>query len=369
MTPRERVLTAMSRRVPDRVPKDLSWGLSPAAKATFREKTGSEDYLDYFGIETRVVGLELSKGWGSDYVSPSWETETKDGDFLKYLGDVSGDIRITEWGTGHVRGSMHHFTKPLFPMAQFESVREVEEYPFPTFSEAGRRLELVQKVEKFHRRDLAVMGGLACTIFEVSWQLRGMEQLFLDFSLNPEFAELLLDRVAEIRCGMARTYARAGVDILVLGDDVAGQRGMLMSLPTWRRWFRGRLARVIEAAKSVDPNLLIFYHSDGNPEEVIPDLIDIGVDILNPLQPECVDPERIKNRYGNELAFWGAISIQKTMPFGTVRDVKDEVKRRMETVGRGGGFLIGPTHVIEPEVPWENILAFFEAVEEYGRYD
>lgn len=106
----------------------------------------------------------------------------------------------------------------------------------------------------------------------------------------------------------------------------------------------------------------------GDIREIIPDLIEIGVEILNPIQPECMDPAELKRKYGFCLSFWGTIGIQTTLPFGTPDDVRREVKQRIETVGRGGGLLIAPTHVIEPEVPWENIIAFVEAVKEYGIY-
>lgn len=133
----------------------------------------------------------------------------------------------------------------------------------------------------------------------------------------------------------------------------------------WREWLKPRLASVIEAAKEANPEVLIFYHSCGYIEPIIPDLIEIGVDILNPVQPESMDPERIKKLYGNELAFWGTIGTQTTLPFGTPDEVRQEVKRMIETVGDGGGLLISPTHVIEPDVPWENIMAFVDAVKEY----
>jgi len=158
------------------------------------------------------------------------------------------------------------------------------------------------------------------------------------------------------------------VDIICLGDDVGTQQGMLMSLPMWRRWLKPPLARVIAAAKRVRPSVLINYHSDGNMEAVIPELIDIGVDILNPVQPECLDPVKLKQRYGQHLAFWGTIGIQHTLPFGTPQEVRAEVRTRIETVGVGGGLLIGPTHIVEPEVPLENIVAMVEAVNEYGVY-
>ena len=142
----------------------------------------------------------------------------------------------------------------------------------------------------------------------------------------------------------------------------------MMSPATWREWLKPRWRKVIKAAKDVNPAVLAFYHSDGDVRPVIEDLIEIGFDILNPVQPECMDPAALKRAYGDRLAFWGTIGTQTTMPFGTPDEVRATVKERIETVGVGGGLLIAPTHVLEPEVPWENIVALFEAVDEYGRY-
>ena len=127
-----------------------------------------------------------------------------------------------------------------------------------------------------------------------------------------------------------------------------------------------RVAEVISAVKSIKPDMLVYFHTDGKVEAIIPDFIEIELDILNPVQPECMDPADIKRRYGDSLAFWGTIGTQTTMPFGTPDEVRRVVKERIETVGPEG-LLLAPTHVLEPEVPWENIVAFVEAVEEYGR--
>ena len=137
----------------------------------------------------------------------------------------------------------------------------------------------------------------------------------------------------------------------------------------WRRWLRPRLTQVIAAARSVRRDILVLYHSDGNLSAIIPELVEIGVDILNPIQPECMDPAALKSQYGGRLSFWGTIGTQTTMPFGTPQQVKEEVRCRIETVGQGGGLLLGPTHTLQPDVPLANIVAFFEAVGEYGSYN
>jgi uroporphyrinogen decarboxylase len=194
-----------------------------------------------------------------------------------------------------------------------------------------------------------------------------MERLLLDFTDGNAFATTLLDRITERRIAQAQHYARCGADVIAYGDDVGTQRGMLMSVRMWRTWLKPRLARTITAAREVRPDVLVFYHSDGDVSAIIPDLIEIGVDILNPIQPECMDPVALKRTYGDRLSFWGTIGTQSTFPFGSPDDVRREVRARIETVGAGGGLFLAPTHVIEPEVPFENIVAFVETVKGEGR--
>jgi uroporphyrinogen decarboxylase len=129
-----------------------------------------------------------------------------------------------------------------------------------------------------------------------------------------------------------------------------------------------RFVELISRAKRVNPKLLIFLHSDGAIEPLIPDLIEVGVDILNPIQPECMNPTRIKEQFGDRLAFWGTVGTQTTLPFASPGEIRRVVKERIETVGKGGGFLIAPSHKIQPEVPWVNIIAFVEAVRKLGEY-
>lgn len=363
VTPRERLIAAVSGGRPDRVPKDISWGLTPAIQQLFREKTGQDDPNDYFGVEVRFVGLDIPPERAAA------EERRRHEAFGRYYRDLPAAATISEWGTAHVPGSLLHFTRIVPPMGSFATLSEFEEYPFPSFDEQWRLARAAARIRECHDRDLAVGGAMATTIFEVAWQMRGMDLLLLDLQLNPELATYLLDRVTDARRGMARFFAANDVDVLILGDDVSMQTGMMMSPATWRRWFKGRMALIIEEALAIKPGLPIFYHSDGNPEAIIPDLLEIGVTILNPVQPECLDPARVRQQYGNRLALWGTIGTQTTLPFGTPDDVRLEVKTRVETVGRDGGLVLGPTHMIEPDVPWENIVALYEAIEEFGRYD
>jgi uroporphyrinogen decarboxylase len=320
----------------------------------FRRQTGEDDYAEHFGLEPRYVGILGT-------VQPR--------DFGAYLGDVEGVHHHDEWGVGAIPSGFHHFQRMVHPLRNATSPREIAAYPWPDVLAPYRWGAVAEGAERWHERGYAVCAGPpgSCdgSLFETSWYLRGQEALLIDFLENPDLATAILDTVNNTMIEAARRLAQAGVDVLRLGDDVGSQQTMLMSPATWREWLKPRLGHLIRVAKAMKPDVLVFFHSDGYIEPIIPDLIEVGVDVLNPVQPECMDPALIKREYGKDLAFWGTIGTQTTMPFGTPEQVRATVKERIETVGPQG-LLLAPTHVLEPDVAWENVVAFVEAVEEYG---
>lgn len=352
MSPRQRVTTTMRREVPDRVPKEA--GFTPAIQAAFEENTGATNAAEYFGFERRGVGFRGPQ-------EPQ--------DFSLYYPDgIPEGTSINEYGSGRVPSDFYHFTSRIYPLERAETVEELEEYPWPDYTPERRHAHLEETVAALHQDEWFVSGGVG-HIWENAWALTRMEKLMQDMVLNRAFAGYIFDRITEDRAFMARRYAQAGADMIHCGDDIGMQDRLMMSPEMWREWLKPRWRRVIRAAKDVNPDILAWYHSDGDVREVIEDLIEIGFDILNPVQPECMDPAALKRRYGDRLAFWGCIGTQTTMPFGTPEEVGEAVKWTIDTVGAGGGLLVAPTHVLEPDVPWENIEALFEAVDEYGVYE
>jgi uroporphyrinogen decarboxylase len=359
MNSRERVVAALRHKPTDRVPFDFALGFSPYQLAQFKARTGQDDPNDYFGADVRGTGI------GSTRLKT---------DFSRYIDPASlpAHAYVDEWGQGHIptesSDQYHsHLEGYVYPMLQLHSVQDARDYPLPDIEAEYRYEKATLDIAIYHDRGLAVMAGMACTIFEVAWYLRSMELLLMDFVDNQEFAEMLLDRITEKRIIQAQRYAALAPDVIMFGDDVASQRGMLMSVGMWRKWLKGRLARVIAAARQTNPDVIIFYHSDGDATAIVPDLIEIGVDVLNPVQPECMDPFALKRKYGDRLSFWGTLGTQSTLPFGTPQDVEHDIRERCEIVAKGGGLVIAPTHMVEPEVPWENIVAFVEAVKHYHR--
>ena len=351
MTPRERVLTALRGGQPDVVPRAISF--TPAALETFRRGTGGANPQEYFGLEIQGV-------------SP---TRTRlNTDFSKYHRELPEGTRIGEWGVAKVPGSTHHFVHMEFPLANAASVEEVEAYPFPDLTADYRYEEMPARTQAIRDAGRASIATVSSHNYVAAWNLRGLENFLSDMVTNSHIAEAIIDRTTEMSCGMAERYARAGVDIIMYGEDIACQRGLVMSPAMWREWLKPRLKRVVDAAHWARPDAIFVYHSDGDVTEVIPELIEAGIDVLNPMQPECMDVVRIKDEFGSDVALWGGVSVQQTMPWGTPEDVREEVRHCMATLGKGGGYLISPSHTIEPEVPFANLKAFKEAVDEFGVY-
>jgi uroporphyrinogen decarboxylase len=355
MKSRERVIRALAREEIDRVPRLLyeeAIGYTAPIERLLRERCAPRTPRDYFGMDITRVAF-----------NPTTLPRSR---FAEWLGEEAEAAlaggEVDEWGVWRRKGGFHHFVhmRPTLPGA--EDLQRLAEYPWPDLDQPYRWHGVGERVRALQAGGLAV-AGYAGSVFERSWYLRGMENLMVDMLASPAAAHELLERTAALQRFAAEQFARAGVDIVITGDDVAGQRGMLMKLELWREFLKPRLAATVRAVKRIRPETFVFYHSDGNVEPIIPELIELGVDILNPVQPECMDPAEIKRRYGGQLSFWGTVSVQRTMPFGTADEVRAEVRARIRDVGRGGGLILAPAHVLGPETPWENIVAFFEAVD------
>ncbi len=166
----------------------------------------------------------------------------------------------------------------------------------------------------------------------------------------------------------AKKLVEMGVDMIWTGDDFGGQQTMVISPKLWRKLFKPKMANFIASLKAFNPDVKVAYHSDGNVYKIIPDLIEIGLDILNPVQPASMDPAQIKKDFGDTLCFWGTIDEQHTLPFGSPADVETEVRTRLQTVGKDGGLIIGPTHHVQLDTPMDNFWAMVNTIKDmpYG---
>ena len=369
MNSRDRIFATIRREAVDKIPWTLDIGaiegLSPPLLDLFKKKTGCKSTDEYFNYDIRKIESELTANvpgaTGDLSLRTSNNVQKQKYIRERYLPDLPLTARMDEWGVGFIKASRGHLERIYSPLKRVHTRKEIEEYPSPEFEGRG----IKEKIEQIKKRAFVSItyGG---SIFEWSWWLRGYENLLIDMMSNKSLAEAVINKVTDFTLDISKKIAKLDIDILAYYDDVGMQNGMMIRPSLWREWIKPRWKMVFEAVRRVNPHVKIFFHSDGNIKEIIPDLIDIGVDILNPVQPESMDPTQIKREFGKYLAFWGTVGVQKTMPLGSPLDVKREVKKRIETVGKEGGLIIAPSNVLEPEVPWENILAFIEAVKEFG---
>jgi uroporphyrinogen decarboxylase len=253
---------------------------------------------------------------------------------------------------------MYHFTHRVSPLRHASSLPQIEAFSFPAVSDYNMD-HFAGVVEEAHA-DGKFVSCWVGHMYEEAWQARGYEEFLMDMLTAPEHCEYILDRYCERNTAIARAAAAAGVDLMRTGDDVANQNALMFSIDRWRHFMKSRWSKVYAAAREIKPDIQIWYHSDGNVSDIVPELIEIGVTVLNPVQPECMDVLDLKKRYGGSLVFDGTVGTQTTMPFGTPDDVRSVIRERKRTIGADGALIISPTHVLEPEVTPENVEAFLD---------
>lgn len=360
MTHRQRVAAALNGERPDRPPMQISFTPEFAARlrADLRQ-SGRAAHNPHGGGNTyeleRAIGEDLlltSVGWANSY----------------YANDVyagGADSYTDEWGVGwksfpyQTRYGPGAYTEMVsHPLAD---ARALDRYVPPDPLRASL-YEDAARVIALYRDEYWITGVTVTTVFETAWALRGLEQLLMDFVEDPPLARRILDIPFRYHLAAARRLVEMGVDMIWTGDDVGAQHAMLISPALWRRLLKPYLAEFFSALKAINPRLVVAYHSDGNIEPIIPELIEIGVDVLNPIQPASMDPARLAEKYAGRLRFWGTLDEQHTLPYGTPDDVRAEVARRIGTVGRDGGLILGPTHHVQLDTPMENFWAMVGAI-------
>lgn len=361
MNPRENLVALLRRRGYKRPP--VYFELCPHLQDVFRAKArvaGKPEATveEYFGDDLFPLGS----------ITPPTFADRGEIDWRVYFPDgIQPDAFFDpDYGIGHEHGSeaAMHMTYMRHPMKLFDSLEQMQSYPWPDWSGADTDAAKVE-VDGIHRKGKAAVGFMQMTVWETAWYLRSMEELMMDMMSEDEKAEYVLDMVTERACQRARYYAGAGADILFLGDDIGMQSRIMMSPELYRTWLRPRLRKVVDAAKAVNPDIIIDYHTCGFVTPLIPDLIEGGVEVLNPVQPECMNFAEIHRDFGDRLSFRGTIGTQTTMPFGTPDEVRKVTCRNLEIAGAAGGLFAMPTHLLEPEVPWDNIEAYVAACREF----
>ncbi|NLE75658.1 MAG: hypothetical protein GX605_02750 [Chloroflexi bacterium] len=348
MNARERVQLALTGQTPDRIPKALGFypQTLPAIAPTTPEERFALDvhYVEFDPPDTQESFLGYLAGLPADV----------------YVGSLAQLRTYHEWRYHPERG-------PARPGSQAQTVEDLAATPLPHLAAPQRHAALADRVQALHRRGVAVAGSpphLGGELFENAWRLRGFGNFLTDLAARPALAHYLLDQLTAMLEETVRILAQAKVDILLLDDDVAMPTGLLISPATWRAFLKPRLAQVIAVARAAAPDMLVFYHSDGDFTALVPELVEIGVQVINPLQPDCMDALAIKRRWGDRLALWGAVGTATLWDHGSPQDVEREVRQRIETLGPAGLLLV-PAYDVD-FAPLENLVAFAEAVERWG---
>jgi uroporphyrinogen decarboxylase len=351
MKGRERVLMALAGAEPDRVPCALNFYHVEVGTLLPPGQTGDGLVdIDFVQFPPSPEEEELRR------IAEPYPPDTR-------LGTLA---QVTTYARWQYQPQNPEHSNPL---ALARSLDDLRNFPFPDVHAPYHVAGLAHQVQALHQRGLAAGGNLphlGGELFEAAWRLRGLENFLLDLLQRPDWAHFLLDRLTELACRNAETLATAGIDVLALDDDVGMPGTMIISPAMWRTFFKPRLARIVQAARAIKPKLPVLFHSDGYFEPIIADLIEIGVNAINPLQPEYMDAVRIRRQFGPQLALWGTVGRQTTFSFATPAEIRQEVKERVETLGRAGLILCPAYDIDEPDVPGANIAAFLEAARAYG---
>ncbi|MCX7590919.1 MAG: hypothetical protein N2255_04755 [Kiritimatiellae bacterium] len=362
MTPRERILASLRHEVPDRTPTD-GW-FHDVVEERLKKHFGTNDWNEVL----LRLGIE---GWKNVSIRISFpEFETK---ATPRPGGRKGPRAIwldertyrDAWGTVHRFGEGDWYEERVVgPLDNAQTVDEILRYPFPTASQIVEDPELPARVARFKRDGFFVSGGIP-NPYKQAWHLRGLENVLADYLLNPDMLAVLYDKLYALYGEIAVRLARSGVDMITVTGDIAMQDRIVMGPKAWRSMDKPRLAALIERCRAINPDVYFFIHSDGNVMDLMDDLIEIGFDVINPVQPECMNPVEVKRRWGDRITIHGGVSLQRTLPHGTPAEVRAEVETLIRECGYNGGLVVFPSNVIQPDTPTENILACFHAARDY----
>ncbi len=363
MTPRQRILATLNHEPPDRTPTD-GW-FHPEVIESLKRHYDTDDWsvvLDELGIE----------GWAD--LSPHLAPVAPDGQIIPQMGHASGepakwlDERTYEdvWGVRFRKGDDDRYREWLSgPLEDAQTAADIERFGIDRVVEICQPDDYSEQVAQLKKEEKFVFANVE-NPFRRLWNLRGYENALMDYVANVEVLEAVYDPLYELYTGMATQIARAGVDMIRVIGDFAMQDRIIMRPALWRQFDKPRMAALIAAARQVNPDVTMFIHSDGKLTDLMDDLIEIGFDVINPIQPECMDPLEVKRRWGDRITLHGCISIQRTLPFGSVDDVRHEVETLIRQCGHNGGLVLLPSNNIQPDTPIENILACYHTARDFA---
>jgi uroporphyrinogen decarboxylase len=333
VTNRERVLASLSHRQPDRVPYNISF--TEPARENMAAYYGDPEFESKLGNCLHVLTTEPAGAW-REIRSGTWVDQFGvewDRSIDRDIGNVS-NVSVTPETLGDF-----HLPDPDDPTRFADHARLIAQNP-----------------DEFH------VTNLGFSLFERAWTLAGMETFLMAMIDDKEFAHALLERILEYNLRIIDKACALPTDAMMFGDDWGQQRGLIMGAGLWREFIGPRVRQMYARVKSQGKR--VFIHSCGKVDELFPDLIESGLDVFNPFQPEVIDVEEAKRRYGDRLSFYGGISTQKTLPYGSAADVKDEVRRLLDRIGKDGGYIAAPAHDVPRDAKPANIAVMIETLQD-----
>jgi uroporphyrinogen decarboxylase len=365
MNSKERVYAAFRRdKLPDRVP--VQFDLSRALAEQFAAKYGMKpDYTTsyYEDVTYRLSNNDLRVKMGSDCVIVGASLPRG----YEHPADEGGTF-TNEFGMTMKQGLVY-MDIVKHPLAHVTTAAEIEHYQMPDPLADGRYDDAMRDIAKYKDTHF-IVGDMELSMFDMMQQMLGLEKLLMDLAEGLEYLEPLMDKCRIFATEIGKKLITLGVDAVWAGDDFGAQNGMIISPRMWRRYFKERYRQMYADLKAVNPNIIICQHCDGAVAPILGDWIDVGLEVFNPVQPNVPghEPEELKAKFGDRMSFWGAIDQQKLLPFGTAEEIEADVRAKIEALGRGGGYMVSPAHVIQGDTSMENVEAMIDAVRKHGVY-
>jgi uroporphyrinogen decarboxylase len=320
--------------ITDNIFEDVTWRIS------------ANELRLKMGCDTVIVGASHPEGWKPRYDDKgAWLNE--------YMMNMhQGKIYVEVTGN---------------PLADAESVEEIDDYDFPDPYAKGRYTKAEELISKY-KKDYVIIGNIEVTIFQLAQQLLGMEKFFCDMQLEEEYIDRLLVRCAEFQTAVGLELIKRGVDVIWSSDDFGSQKNLLISPAIFRKYIKPKYIKMNNTFKKANPDIILALHSDGAVRPLLQDFVEMGFDIFNPVQPGVPghSPKELKEAIGGELVFWGAIDQQDLLANGTDDELKKDIIEKISVLGSDGGYMISPAHIIQSDVSPDRVEKFIELCIEYG---
>ncbi len=367
MNSRERVLRAfkVKQGMPDRIP--IQFDLCRELQDHFAKELGLESsYTNsiYEDVTYRISGNEIRLALGSDLVivgpsessgftAAAFDDETWMNEY--HMRMKKGDIYVEVVG---------------YPLKDAATKEDVDAFVWMDPTDASRFVDVETQIKKY-KDEYVIVGDIELTIFSLAQQLVGMEKVLIDMAMGEEYLQYLFEKCSEFQTKLGIELIKRGVDAIWVGDDFGSQTNLLFSPKMFRDTLKPLYMKMLDAFKALKPDIICILHCDGAVSALLDDIWDVGFTVFNPVQPGVPghSAKEIKEGFGEKFAFWGAIDQQYLLPMGTDEELEADIREKCEVLGKGGGYMIAPAHIMQSDISPERVKWFIELCKKYGGYN